>query len=161
MDGAADPLSELRDIHLPDPVSWWPPAPGWWMVSAILLVVIALGVWSFRHVRRPTPYRTAQQELHGLRESFAANQQIEKLVVGLSVLLRRYAIACYGRKRVAGLTGDQWLSFLNETGRTSEFTAGAGRVLASVPYGSRETVKGYDLLRVVEEWLKTTRRRKS
>ncbi|MEP6880575.1 MAG: DUF4381 domain-containing protein, partial [Dokdonella sp.] len=33
------PGPELRDIHLPADPSWWPPAPGWWILAAILLGV--------------------------------------------------------------------------------------------------------------------------
>ena len=27
-----DPLAELRDIHLPPEIGWWPPAYGWWIL---------------------------------------------------------------------------------------------------------------------------------
>ena len=37
-----DPLAQLRDIHLPDPVGFWPLAPGWWILG--LLILILLGV---------------------------------------------------------------------------------------------------------------------
>ncbi|MDP7406676.1 MAG: DUF4381 domain-containing protein, partial [SAR324 cluster bacterium] len=30
-----DPLAALRDVHLPPAVSWWPPAPGWWIIFFI------------------------------------------------------------------------------------------------------------------------------
>ena len=32
MPNAPDPLQDLRDVHMPDPISWWPPAFGWWMI---------------------------------------------------------------------------------------------------------------------------------
>ena len=32
---------ELRDIHLPDPLSWWPPAIGWWLLVIGSLALVA------------------------------------------------------------------------------------------------------------------------
>jgi hypothetical protein len=37
-----NPLDQLRDIHLPEPISWWPLAPGWWFV---IILVIGIFVW--------------------------------------------------------------------------------------------------------------------
>ena len=42
-------LEQLRDIHLPQAVHWWPPAPGWWVVAALIL---ALTIWLVRFLQR-------------------------------------------------------------------------------------------------------------
>ena len=160
MNGHTDPLGDLRDIHLPDPVSWWPPAPGWWILGGLAIGVIVLAVWGYRRWRTPTTYQSVRHELQGLRETYAANRQDHKLVAGLSILIRRYAIALYGREQVAGLTGQQWLSFLDKTGKTSLFTSGVGNVLISVPYGSQEQVNGEELLSAVDQWLMNNPRRR-
>ncbi|MGB5468066.1 MAG: DUF4381 family protein, partial [Sedimenticolaceae bacterium] len=45
-------LTGLRDYHLPDAVGWWPPAPGWWLLFGLLLVLGGLFVWwSMRRLR--------------------------------------------------------------------------------------------------------------
>ena len=34
----------LRDVHVPAAPSLWPPAPGWWLVAAAVLAIIAI-IW--------------------------------------------------------------------------------------------------------------------
>ncbi|WP_139173042.1 DUF4381 domain-containing protein [Marinobacter sp. AC-23] len=47
-----DPLSQLRDIHLPQTGGFWPPAPGWWVLAFVLLVAVAILVWAVRRRHR-------------------------------------------------------------------------------------------------------------
>ena len=153
----ADPLEQLRDIHLPEPVSWWPPAPGWWILAILFLgLIAACSLW----YRSPSlrAYRQARKELSNLREQHKVFQDDVTLVTELSVLLRRYALAVFGRKRVASLIGDVWMTFLNKKGKTVGFTEGAGKVLLTVPYGGRDQVEAHALLSLVEQWMKTNRR---
>ncbi|MFB0988929.1 MAG: DUF4381 domain-containing protein, partial [Gammaproteobacteria bacterium] len=35
-------LAQLADIHLPEPVSYWPPAIGWWILAAIVLFMLVI-----------------------------------------------------------------------------------------------------------------------
>ena len=59
-----DPLSQLRDIHLPDTGGFWPPAPGWWLLALIALAALAGLIWWLRRQRRRTRWlRLAKAEL--------------------------------------------------------------------------------------------------
>jgi hypothetical protein len=49
-------------------------------------------------------------------------------------LLKRVALAAYPRDRVASLTGPDWLAFLDETGGTTQFSAGSGRPIGDAAY---------------------------
>ncbi|MEJ2347295.1 MAG: DUF4381 domain-containing protein [Gammaproteobacteria bacterium] len=143
-------LSQLRDIHLPAPVSWWPPAPGWWGVLALLLLVGALAYVVYIRRRRNRWRRTALSELDGLRDAAP-----EQMLRGLSVLLRRVAVSRFPRRDVAALTGEAWLAFLDRSlGDGTAFQSGAGRVLISGPYTSDVQVDGASLLALCEHWIK-------
>ena len=66
-------LEQLRDIHLPEAVHWWPPAPGWWIVAALLL---ALTIWLSRYLQaryRRQYFRGESQDL--LKQVWLAYEQ--------------------------------------------------------------------------------------
>ena len=56
----------LRDIHLPEPVGWWPPAIGWWLLPVCVLGLIVLLIWLIRRRMRITPAKLALRELKSL-----------------------------------------------------------------------------------------------
>ncbi|MBL4782619.1 MAG: DUF4381 domain-containing protein [Porticoccaceae bacterium] len=66
-------LEQLRDIHLPQAVHWWPPAPGWWLVA---LLSLALITWLYRYLRtryRRQYFRAESRDL--LQQHWARYQQ--------------------------------------------------------------------------------------
>lgn len=116
MNGAAqDALANLRDIHLPEPVALWPPAPGWWLVAGALLgAATVILIW--RRRKRESLRRAANEELLALELAFLAARDHSDLAVGLSGLLRRIALVNFERGDVAALHGEEWMTFLANAG---------------------------------------------
>ncbi len=125
----------LRDIHLPDPVGWWPPAPGWWLL-VLGLVVLAFIARHVRRRRRPgaTVGPAAARELATIRADYERHGDPQRLAGELSVLLRRFALTQAKRASVAGLTGDAWLAHLDTRAGAPLFSEGPGRALLDAPY---------------------------
>ena len=150
------PLADLRDIHLPAEVSWWPPAAGWWVLTALLL----LGAWALsKYLRAPgrRTRRLALKELARLERSFAQDQDTRALLGAVSQLVRRYALACFPRAQVAGLEGERWLDFLDRSGATSAFSRGPGAALADARYQPNPDVDTVGLLAVTKAWIARAR----
>jgi hypothetical protein len=136
--GAAggDPLAALRSIHLPEPVGFWPPAPGWWVLAGIT-VAGALALWLWSRVRRRSVARHALRELDALGAS-SGPEDLQALATAVSALLRRLALVRFGRARVAALHGGAWQRFLTETAprspRRARLVPDAGLLLSLAPY---------------------------
>ncbi|MFP6681250.1 MAG: DUF4381 domain-containing protein [Gammaproteobacteria bacterium] len=120
MDPAEIPL---RDIHLPDPIGWWPLAPGWWILIGliVLTMVVSLIVWRWRkhHLVR----RTALSELTTIELNYHEHRDNHRLARDLSKLVRRTALALQPERDSAAETGSDWnnrLDELTKTGKTSE-----------------------------------------
>ena len=159
MNGEAPDFSQLplRDLHLPDAISWWPLAPGWWMLLG-LLIVLGLVVWLLmRFYRKRRLRRAAFAELKGIQAIYRDTNDSLEFVRRISVLLRRVALSFRSRKQVAGLSGEEWLEFLDQGVAGSEqhggFTAGVGRVLIEAPYNPRAEVDVEGVSRLAKEWL--------
>lgn len=146
----------LRDIHLPEPVSWWPPAPGWWLLLFTLMLMI-LGAYIIRRIRkRRLLRRTVLAELKKIREQYDEKGDKLELVQALSSLMRRASISFYRRKDSAGLTGERWLQHLDNTAQRKEFEHGNGKILARAPYlpaSSPIDADCHDLLALCQDWL--------
>lgn len=108
-----DPLSQLRDIHLPPSGGFWPPAPGWWL---LLVIAIALAVLAFVLVRRKLHrnrwLKTAMAELALLEQTATEDSHWFST---LNRLLKRSARIRYPERRPESLSGDAWIDFLLET----------------------------------------------
>ena len=52
-----DPLAQLRDIQLPVPISWWPLAPGWWVLIIFAACLLGWCVLTLMKRHRANLYR--------------------------------------------------------------------------------------------------------
>lgn len=134
-----DNLPELRDIHLQDGVSAWPPAYGWWVIIAgIALALLLIQVYAV--VRRKSKKLYALHLLKNIHCNNSINSAVE-----MSAILRRICI--YKYKEAATLAGREWLDFLNAHCKT-KLEGKAAQLLVDAPYIKPNT-KGFSSADVV------------
>ncbi|WP_428356972.1 DUF4381 domain-containing protein [Methyloprofundus sp.] len=142
----------LRDIHLPQAISWWPPAIGWWILAVLIPLVIYLCYRVYKHITRKTALKSAKNHLKLLRENQSLSKQ-EKLVA-LSSLMRRTAISLYPRTAVASLSGENWLNFLDNSIQNRGFNSDTGWLLTDALYSQNaDTQYLAPLINLCETWL--------
>lgn len=124
----ADALVGLRDIHLPDPVPFWPPAPGWW-IAAGLGIALLVATLLLARARRRSPRRAALRELSAIERRFQGRPDAARLAIELSALLRRVALVCFPAEAVAALHGAEWVGFLSRQGGKGGLPEDVGETL--------------------------------
>jgi hypothetical protein len=131
-------LDRLHDIVTPPPVSWWPPAPGWyWVMGFALVVVLALAVKSFSRWQHNRYRREALAEFARLKDKLKTPGERPATLLALSELLKRTALTAFPREEVATLTGTKWFEFLDRTGHSHAFSNGDGTILENAIYDPR------------------------
>jgi hypothetical protein len=155
---AADPLAQLRDIHLPPDPGWWPPAPGWWMLAALLVAAVAWAIIALRRRHHAlAPSRAALRELDAIEARLRAGEPPGKLLASLSSLLRRFALTRFPATEVAGRTGRHWLEFLDRHGGDGDFEQGPGACLAEAPYAPEPDVDPGPVIVLARRWITAQR----
>jgi cbb3-type cytochrome oxidase subunit 3 len=142
----SDPLSQLRDIQLPEAVGLWPPAPGWWLLAIfVVVIVIVCVVWRYRQRQRNRYRYQSASELAEAWRYYQNNQLAKDYLLHLTQLLKRTAMTAYPALKVNNLHGQAWLVFLDDThsGNKQDFTSGVGKSLSDLPY--QRTVDQVDL----------------
>ena len=161
----------LREIHLPESIGWWPPAPGWWVLPGLVLLVAAV-TWYCRLLYKRRKYSAinmARKELVGIRSRYAVDRDARLCVRSVSGLLRRLCISIFPRAETAGLTGAEWLAFLqggakphgtgqqpDSGGRNNgdERLQDIGKVLLEAPYRQQVTEEEVEsLIGFCSDWI--------
>ena len=155
---------DLRDIHLPEPISWWPVSSGWWFLLACFITIFVIIFFAKKYYKSKQLNREIRTEIQQIKKQFRRSKDKLELAQSLSVLLRRASISLYSEKKVAGLTGDQWLAFLDKT-RTAKssttmhnFQSETGKALITAPYLPHTSDFDFDtkaLIKICEDWLNT------
>jgi len=147
----------LRDIHLPDAVSLWPPAIGWWIL-VIVIAALAFGLYKFYKIKKhkqKTAYRKmALDELKIIKQSFSQQDSSIECLRAISHLLRRIALSYLPREKVASLTGTQWVSQLNHLAQQAGFTSTHTELLIHGPYQQQFDYDQNELFESCENWIK-------
>jgi len=116
-------LDKLHDFYQPPPPSWLPQTIGWYVIFALLILLLAWMLWRVWVRWRHNRYR---------REALRELKQASCLEI--PALLKRTALAAWPREKVAGLSGEPWLKFLDANGDGGSFRNGSGRLLLHVDY---------------------------
>ena len=156
-------LDNLRDIHLPAAVPWWPLAPGWWLLALLGVIMLLYVLYRLRGaLRRYHVYRAALRDLERIEAGSDARTDTVALIAALSIWLRRVCISLGSAEQVAGLSGEAWLAWLDRELPERPFASGPGRILALGPYRSHlpaaAAVEAEALPALCRTWLRTQRR---
>jgi hypothetical protein len=155
-------LQSLQELPLPTPVSYAPQTIGWVFVAAVLIALVLAGLWAaWRRYERQRYRRNALQELAGIEANLATGQadplQRAAMLAAIPRLLKRTSLEVATRERVAALTGDAWLAFLQRT--RGRFDAQTGPLLTLASYAPPEQVARLSqddaaaLIRHARDWI--------
>ena len=150
----------IKEIALPDPVSYIPQTVGWWILLGVVGLLLAW--WVYRRYIQWCGNRYRRQalmELAMIEEQLSRGSGRISALAAISALIKRTAIEAFGRSSVAELSGDVWLEFLDRTGSTDVFTQGSGRLLPAFAYAKQETLNEMSketidqVLALVKDWI--------
>ena len=142
MNDTDDLLTQLRDIQPPGVGIM--PAPGWWILVVLGLLLGAVSFYLYRRYQRKGWQREAFLELEQLRSGLG-NVPPARTLSQTSTLVRRVALAARPRSDVASVHGEAWLNLLDSIVGKPLFKDGFGRLLETGPYQANPSLGENDL----------------
>ncbi len=139
-------LNQLAEVPDPAPVSMVPQTAGWAVLAAVLATALMWGAYRWWRRYRANAYR---------RAALVALAEVGDAPVRVSEILKRVAMVSYGRRRVAVLSGLEWVRFLDKGFSGSGFEHGAGATLAQAMYAPDGGATPQGLNQLACAWVRT------
>jgi len=109
-----NPLASLKDIHLPEAVSNFPSAIGWWLLVMIgLSALLGLIKYGSYLINKNAYRRVAIKQLHQLQADYSVHNNDLKLLSAINLLLKSVAIRQFPEQQCEKLHGQNWQQFLS------------------------------------------------
>ncbi|PXF63765.1 DUF4381 domain-containing protein [Kangiella spongicola] len=149
-------LKQLRDIHQPEPVSWWPLAPGWWIIIGLVVLIAALFI--IKAILKKRHYRYVRLAVKELKQLKQANEETRWLARSHNVM-RRLSLCYVPEDKIGSMNQQEWQAFLQATSKQSlnnqtlsEQTINAFADLPYKPANYSETLDKDAILNEVTQW---------
>lgn len=154
-----DPLAQLRNLASPDAVTFWPPAPGWWLLAILLCVSLVLLIRKMKKRRVARAYRKeAMSELETHWQQFLASKDALLYLQTLAEILKRTALSGFPATGAASASGEKWLSFLDSSlpakHALEPFQSELGQMLISAPYRKNCEVDPQKVHEISLNWIR-------
>lgn len=129
----ANPLDQLPPLHMPEPISFWPPAIGWWLL-ALLVIVLAVVVVRLllKRQRKNQLRKAALRELNQYWSSYQADSNTQNYLLAVNRLLKQFVMQQYPTKHLHTLSGEPWIDALAELSPQSGINQNSAGVLQSI-----------------------------
>ena len=149
-----DLLSQLRDIHTAPQVPWWPPAPGWWVLA--ILVLLLLGWLAQRALGRLRVHQRRKQMLawvDHLNATVDPKRDPQAYLSTLNRIFKLVALRAFPEDRCAALAGQDWVDFLSSELKDSHPDLSLA-VLASGPYDPAPQFDPGAMSELTRDWIR-------
>lgn len=153
---AAADLSQLKDIHLPDAITDWPIAFGWWTLLVVALLSMATAIYFWRHFRAKHANKKAALHLLASKyEQFKANADSQVFLQHSNQILKRYCLKQY--PAAVSLSGLAWTDFLIRHSEKAFFNEAIAHAMSEGLYQEHCQYNADELYHACSSWLKNNK----
>lgn len=146
-------LAKLKEIALPEVVSYTPETLAWYILFAVIFLLVLFLLWkSYKRYKKNLYRKTALKDLSIIKK--------EKAYRELPILIKRIVLVFTEREYIASLSDQKWLEFLNNSYNGNEFLSDTGKILIDLSYASPNRINKYSeneidaLFNLITEWIK-------
>ena len=153
---AAQTLLPLKELKLPDAISWWPLAPGWWILLVLVIGLLFCAIfllrkwWLSNQDRRET-----LRLLKSVYAQWQAGGRSQEYILQVNTALK-----CFCRDRfpeALSLSGESWINFLNRRAGITLFDGDIAKALAQgayMPEQDDRQIPAQQIMQASLSWLK-------
>jgi len=136
-------LKDFVEVVSPGSISWLPQTVGWlWLGLAVLALALH---YLWRRLKHWYSNRYRREAIVRL-QALASTTESAELVTDINRILKITALVAYSRERVAKLSGESWVAFLNQQCERPPFNSEQTELLAHSGYHRHEVYPQQDQL---------------